>query len=68
MAAARARAALGGRGFVVPDDVKAMADPVLAHRIVLRPEAWIRGVTAATVVQDALRGVPTPAALTDADR
>ncbi|MEZ5235344.1 MAG: hypothetical protein R2749_21960 [Acidimicrobiales bacterium] len=44
-----------------------MADPVLAHRIVLRPEAG-SGVTAATVVQDALRGVPTPAALTDADR
>ena len=68
VAASRARAALGGRSFVVPDDVKAMASAVLAHRLVLRPEAWIRGVTAQTVVADALAGVATPATLTESDR
>jgi MoxR-like ATPase len=68
VAAARAKAALAGRGFVVPDDVKALAVPVLAHRLVLRPEAWIRGVGQATVVTDCLASVPTPTALTDADR
>ena len=40
----------------------------LAHRLVLRPEAWIRGITQATVVTDCLGSVPTPTALTDADR
>lgn len=68
VAASRARAALAGRGFVLPDDVKAMAASVLAHRLVLRPEAWIRGVTASMVVADALGGVATPATLTDSDR
>ena len=52
----------------MPDDVKAMASAVLAHRLVLRPEAWIRGVTAQTVVADALAGVATPATLTESDR
>jgi len=68
VAAARARAALSGRTFVVPDDVKGLAVPVLAHRLVLRPEAWIRGITQAEVVTDCLGTVPTPATLTDADR
>ncbi len=68
VAAARARAALAGRAFVVPDDVKQLAVPTLAHRLVLRPEAWIRGITQATVVTDCLGSVPTPATLTDADR
>ena len=47
---ARARAALAGRDFVVPDDVKAVAVPALAHRLVLRPELWVRRVDAADVV------------------
>lgn len=68
VAAARANAALAGRGFVVPDDVKALAQPTLAHRLVLRPEAWIRGISQATVVADCLASVPTPATLTAADR
>ncbi len=66
--AARARAALAGRAFVVPDDVKALAVAALAHRMVLRPEAWVRGVTGRVVVEDCLGRVPTPAALTEADR
>jgi MoxR-like ATPase len=68
MQAARARAALAGRGFVLPDDVKRLATAVLGHRIVLRPEAWVRGVTGVAVVADALGSVPTPDTLTAADR
>ena len=68
VAAARARAALAGRGYVVPDDIKALAVVTLAHRLVLRAEAWIRGVSQATVVQDCLASVPTPRTLTDDDR
>jgi MoxR-like ATPase len=66
--AARAWAALRGRGFVVPDDVKRLATPALAHRLVLRPEAWVRGATGVAVVTDLLGRVPTPAALTETDR
>ena len=40
---ARTRAAIAGRGFVTPDDVKAVLQPVLAHRLILRPEAQMRG-------------------------
>jgi MoxR-like ATPase len=65
---ARARAALRDRDFVAPDDVKAVAEPTLAHRLVLRSEAWVRGVTASEVVADVLGAVPVPEALTDADR
>jgi MoxR-like ATPase len=66
--AARAWAAVSGRAFVVPDDVKRLAPAVLGHRLVLRPEAWVRGVTGPAVVADALGTVPTPAALTPEDR
>jgi MoxR-like ATPase len=59
---ARARAALEGRDFVVPDDVKAVAVPALAHRLVLRPELWVRRVAAADVVQRVLDDVPAPPA------
>ncbi|HVX17105.1 MAG TPA: MoxR family ATPase [Acidimicrobiales bacterium] len=59
---ARARAALDGRAYVIPDDIKALAEPVIAHRLVLAPEAELRGITAADVVHDALTGVPVPAA------
>ena len=57
---ARARAATRGRTFVVPDDVKGLASPVLAHRIRLTPEAAVRGTTASDVVQDLLDRVPVP--------
>ena len=59
---ARCAAALAGRDFVVPDDVKAVAVPALAHRLVLRPELWVQRVSAEDVVRDVLAGVPTPAA------
>ena len=59
---ARAYAALDGRDFVTPDDVKAVAVAALAHRLVLRPELWVRGVHGSEVVEDCLATVPTPAA------
>jgi MoxR-like ATPase len=58
---ARAEAALRGREFVLPDDVKAMAVPALAHRLVLRPELWVSRLTPAQVVETLLHQVPAPA-------
>ena len=60
---ARAEAALRRSDFVTPDDVKAMAVPALAHRLVLRPELWVSRVVPADVVQDILGRVPTPKAV-----
>ena len=57
---ARALAALRRRDFVLPDDVKAMAVPALAHRIILKPELWASRVSAARVVEELLRQVPAP--------
>jgi MoxR-like ATPase len=57
---ARARALLEGRDYVVPDDVKSLAVPALAHRLVIKPEPWIRGVRGASVVDAALARVPVP--------
>ena len=57
---ARARAALEGRDFVTPDDVKRIALPALAHRIMLRPELWIQRVAAEDVVRDCLDSCPVP--------
>jgi MoxR-like ATPase len=56
----RARALLQGRDFVLPDDVKGLALPALAHRIVVKPEPWIRGVRGEDVVRTALEKVPVP--------
>jgi MoxR-like ATPase len=58
---ARARAAMAGRDFVVPEDVKDVAVPALAHRITLRPEMWLRRVDPSFVVQEVLDAVPAPA-------
>ena len=58
---ARAQAMLRQSDFVTPDDVKAMAVPALAHRIVLRPELWVSKITPERVVADVLKRVPTPA-------
>ena len=58
----RALAALRRRDFVLPDDVKAMAIPALAHRLVLRPELWASRISAAQVVQSLLAQVPAPGA------
>jgi MoxR-like ATPase len=57
---ARCRAALAGRDFVIPEDVKAIAVPALAHRLTLRPELWVRRVRPETVVEGLLAEVPTP--------
>jgi MoxR-like ATPase len=57
----RAWAAISGRTYVVPEDVKAVAVPALAHRITLRPELWLRRVEPATVVADVLERTPVPA-------
>ncbi len=57
---ARAWAWLVGRDYVTPDDVKTMAVPVLAHRISLRPEAELDGLTASEIVTGATRNVPVP--------
>ncbi|MFN2591111.1 MAG: AAA family ATPase [Actinomycetota bacterium] len=58
--AVRGRALLDGRDFVLPDDVKALAGPVLTHRLVLSVDARIRDRTPEEVVQDVLDGVPVP--------
>jgi MoxR-like ATPase len=58
----RAKAALAGRDFVVPEDVKAVAVPALAHRLTLRPELWVQRVRGEDVVAEALETVPTPPA------
>ena len=58
---ARCRAALFGRDFVTPEDVKGVAVPALAHRLMLRPELWVRRVRPEDVVEQALDSVPTPA-------
>jgi MoxR-like ATPase len=60
VATARAWAWLSGRDFVTPDDVKALARPTLRHRVVLRPEAELEGVTADSVLQTVLATVAVP--------
>jgi MoxR-like ATPase len=57
----RARAAMAGRDFVIPEDVKAVAGPALAHRITLRPEMWLKRVDPGIVVNDVLAATPAPA-------
>lgn len=56
----KAQAALSGRSFVIPDDVKRLAAPVLRHRLIIRPEAEIEGVTADRVVESTLAEVEVP--------
>jgi MoxR-like ATPase len=62
MKVARCRAAMFGRDFVTPEDVKAVAVPTLSHRLMLRPELWVRRVRPEEVVLETLETVPTPAA------
>jgi MoxR-like ATPase len=58
----RAHAAMRGRDFVTPDDVKAIAAPALAHRLTLRPELWVQRISGEDVVREVLESVPTPPA------
>jgi MoxR-like ATPase len=57
---ARGQAVLRGRDYVIPDDIKAVAVPALAHRITLRPELWVRKVSQEEVVARIVTGVPVP--------
>ena len=59
---ARCRAALSGRDFVTPEDVKAVAVPALSHRLMLKPELWVQQLAAEDIVRSILEQVPTPAA------
>jgi len=58
---ARGRAALSGRDYATPDDVKAVAVPALAHRLSLRPELWVERRRSDDIVRELLDVVPTPA-------
>jgi MoxR-like ATPase len=58
--AARAVATMAGRGYVVPDDIKRLAVPVFAHRLVLRTDASVRRTTPETVVREVLERVAVP--------
>jgi MoxR-like ATPase len=58
--ASRANAAISGRDFVTPDDVKAMALPVLGHRLIMRPEFEIEGLTVSEVIDQVLQQVAVP--------
>jgi MoxR-like ATPase len=60
MMASRANAAISGRDFVTPDDVKAMALPVLGHRLIMRPEFEIEGLTVSEVIDQVLQQVAVP--------
>jgi MoxR-like ATPase len=57
---ARGQAVLNKRDYVIPDDIKQVAVPALAHRLILRPELWVRQVSADDVLAKLLSGVPTP--------
>src|SRR5690606_21307525 len=59
---AQARAAMGGRDYVIPDDVKALAEVALAHRIIVGPAARIKDISSRAVVQDILSSTPVPGA------
>jgi MoxR-like ATPase len=60
LVAVKARAYLQGRGFVTPDDVKALVKPAWRHRVVLRPEVELEGGTADSVVEALIERVPVP--------
>jgi MoxR-like ATPase len=56
----QARAAMAGRDYVLPDDIKALASPTLAHRVILGPGARLRDLSAEQIVTEILSGVPVP--------
>ncbi len=65
---ARGRAVLDGRDYVTPEDVKSVAVPALAHRITLRPELWVRRISADDVVAGVVGSVATPRTVPQAGR
>jgi MoxR-like ATPase len=60
LAAAKAHAAIEGKDFVTPDNIKFVAEPVLRHRLILTPEAELDGVTLAHVIGNLLKQIPVP--------
>lgn len=60
LAAAKAHAAIEGRDFVTPDNIKFVAEPVLRHRLILTPESELDGVTLAQVINNLLKQIPVP--------
>ncbi len=60
MQAAKATAAMDGRDYVIPDDVKSAALPILRHRVLLKPEAELEGLTADQIIHDLMRSVEVP--------
>ena len=61
--ASQAYAAVQGRTYVLPDDIKRLATSVLAHRLILRPESRVKRVTAPAVIEEILDKTPVPTAL-----
>jgi MoxR-like ATPase len=59
---AQTRAAMAGRDYVIPDDVKALAEVTLAHRVIVGPAARIKDITSRTIIQDVLTSTPVPGA------
>ena len=60
--ASQALAAISGRGYVIPDDVKLLTKPTLAHRIIVTPAARVRAITSSAVLDEILQSVPVPGA------
>jgi MoxR-like ATPase len=60
MKLACALAAVNGRDFVIPDDIKSLAEPALSHRLILGADPWVRGVRPASIIESVLRQVPVP--------
>ena len=59
---AQATALLAGRDYVIPDDVKSLVEPVLAHRVIMNPAARVRNVQSVSVLQEIVQSVPVPGA------
>ncbi len=62
MKLAQAKAAVAGRDYVLPDDVKSVAVPALAHRLILKPDPWIKGIKPKVIIDKVLTTVPVPKA------
>ena len=58
--AGQALAAMRGRGYVIPDDIKLLAKPTLAHRLIVTPAARVRSITSTAVLEEILQTVPVP--------
>ena len=58
--AAQALAAMRGRGYVIPDDIKLLAKPTLAHRIIVTPAARVRAITSTNILDEILQTIPVP--------